>query len=268
MTSTTGYILGESEQETRRLLAQAAGEPAIERAIQAGLAPGMHVVDAGCGPGVFARGFARVVGRSGSVVGLDLSRERLNAARAVPPEPDAAPIRYMEADVHSPPVPEGSVDFVFSQYVLEYFRDADRVVETLARLLRPGGKLLVSDVDNIGLLHWPVTEELEQGMAAFRQVLAATGFDPQVGRKLYRWVVDAGLKNVKADIRPYYLVAGEAPPEQIEAWTQRFDALAPIGDQAFGGEAAYRSFVDGFIRMLQDPSTFSYAVTVTIEGTR
>lgn len=268
MTTTPRYILGEDRAETQRLSEQAAWDDAGARARRAGLRPGMRVVDAGCGPGVVARQLAAIAGPTGSVIGFDLSEERLTSARTAPVAEGSAPLEFRAGNLLSPPVEEGTADFVWCQYVLEYLPQPQLAVDALARLLAPGGRLVIVDVDGIGLGHHPQPDSVAQGLDRLVTTLGATGFDPYVGRKLFSFVRAAGLEDATAWVEPYRVVAGAAPPDEREAWRQRFSALASFGHEAFGGAARYDAFTNDYLHMLDDPGGFHFSLTMVATGTR
>jgi SAM-dependent methyltransferase len=262
------YQLGESDGETRRLTAQAHEDPVAGRARWGGLQAGMTAVDAGCGPGVVARELARLCGPAGRVVAFDSSPARLAAARTGPaPAADGAPVEFREGDVLAPPVEPGTADFVFCQFVFEYLRRQADAMAALVRLLRPGGRLLVTDADDIGVHLAPVDDALRQDIRRMREALAATGFDADAGGRLYGLALDAGLTQVEVrlDARTY---AGRAADEELEAWRQRFQALAPVAAAALGGAESYRRFGDRYLAALLDERVLKYTVIVSVRGIR
>lgn len=262
------YILGEARGETERLSTQAQWDDARARAIRAGLRPGMRVVDAGCGPGVVARQLAEIAGPTGSVIAFDQSTERLHAASQAPVAQGLAPLEFRRGDLLSPPVEPGQADFVWCQYVLEYLPEPQRAVNALASLLAPGGRLVIVDVDGIGLGAYPQPPSVESGLQKLVQTLARTGFDPYVGRKLYSFIRQAGLSDATAWVEPYRVHAGPAPADERLAWQQRLAALAPFGHDAFGGEAPYRAFVEDYLAMLDGTDGFHFSMTMVATGLR
>src|SRR5690606_23800198 len=103
--------------------------------------PGERVLDVGCGSGPTTRLAARLVGPTGSVVGLDVARAMLDAAASVAVEPEAAPIRWLEADA-ARWTPDGElVDAVISRFGVMFFDDPEAAFTALAAATRPGGRL-------------------------------------------------------------------------------------------------------------------------------
>jgi SAM-dependent methyltransferase len=108
-------------------------------------APGERVLDVGCGPGFYCAELAGEIGPSGHVVGLDGSPAMLALAeRRCADRPN---VELHEADATALPVPDGGFDAALSVQVLEYVPDVDRALAELSRALRPGGRVVVWDID-------------------------------------------------------------------------------------------------------------------------
>jgi ubiquinone/menaquinone biosynthesis C-methylase UbiE len=107
--------------------------------------PGERVLDAGCGPGFYVAELLEQVGPAGSVVGVDSSSQMLAAAarRCA----GHANVAFHEADVTSLPVDDGGFDAVLCVQVLEYVSDVGAALAELHRVVRPGGRVVVWDVD-------------------------------------------------------------------------------------------------------------------------
>ncbi len=255
----------ESEGETRRLLEQARALPVRGHLLNTGLAPGMAALDAGCGPGLITAVMADVVGPGGSVVGLDSSDKRLAEARSLCS--GLKQCRFVQADVRKTELPANAFDYVWSQFVFEYLPAPEEGLAELLRVTRPGGRVVVADVDGPGDLGWPFPEELREGIQKLAAAAkAAAGVDVQVGRKMFHLFRRAGLSQIRVHLAPLYVVAGAADARQMEDWATRFKALEPIAAPAFGSLAAYQEFARRYLAMLGDPDTLKYSVLLITEG--
>lgn len=103
-----------------------------------GIAPGMRVLDVGCGNGDLGRTVAALAGTGGEVVGIDRSEGALAAAREVPPQSGYAPIRYVSADLGGTLPDLGRFDAIVGRRVLMYLPDAAATFDQLAHAAAPG----------------------------------------------------------------------------------------------------------------------------------
>jgi ubiquinone/menaquinone biosynthesis C-methylase UbiE len=256
----------ESADETRRLLAQEAADPARVRLIATGLKEGMHALDAGCGPGLISETMSELVGPAGRVTGIDMSPERVqeSSARAAG-KPN---VSFAVADVRKTGLPDASFDYVWSQFVFEYLPDPQNGLAELLRVTRPGGKVVVADVDGVGLLNWPFPKEIEEGARKVLNAIAGHGFDIHVGRKMFNLFRAAGLRDVRVQLFTHYIVAGAADARLHEDWAIRFRTLEKVVTPLFGSGEAYLAFAEGYLAMLRDPDALKYSVVLVTEGVK
>ncbi|MDE2571494.1 MAG: methyltransferase domain-containing protein [bacterium] len=109
-----------------------------------GIAPGMAVLDAGCGTGDDVRAIAELVGPAGRVAGVDSSRAMILAARqrGLPPN---AEVRL--APAHAVPYPDRAFDLVRAERLFQHLAQPDAAARELLRVLKPGGAITILDQD-------------------------------------------------------------------------------------------------------------------------
>ncbi len=254
----------ESEAEARRLAEQARALPVHGHLSSTGLRPGMKALDAGCGPGVITAIMADVVGRHGSVLGIDINEQRLEEARAhCASLPQCS---FVHGDIRKMALASDTFDYVWCQFVIEYLAHPEGALAELIRVARPGGRVVVADVDALGLQNWPVSPELEEGCRKFVAALATVGLDLHVGRKMFHLFRRAGLEQVRVQLAPLWVVAGSADARLLNDWRQRFTTLEPVVSPAFGGTPGYRAFCEQYLGLLSDPDALKYAVLLITEG--
>jgi len=125
-----------------------------------GLQPGETVVDLGSGAGIDALIAARAVGPDGRVIGIDMTPEMLAKATANATTAGADHVEFREGRLEALPVDDGSVDAITSNCVINLVPDKSKVFAEIARVLKPGGRLVVSDVMLDGELPEVVTKDV------------------------------------------------------------------------------------------------------------
>jgi arsenite methyltransferase len=154
------------------------------------LRPGEHVLDIGSGPGFLACEMAAVVGKRGSVHGVDPSQSMLAIAAHRERAPGSAPVEFRPGDAIELPYPDGSFDAAVSTQVYEYVEDMATALAEARRVLRPGGRLLVLDTD------WDSVVWRSSDRERMRRVLAAWDehlVDPHLPARLTGLLRDAGF---------------------------------------------------------------------------
>lgn len=249
-------------REARRLADKVDSATWVNEFLAPHLAPGSRVLDVGCGPGVIA---AEVASRcpAGQVVGLDQSPERASLAGA------ALATRGGEAfvgDAAELPFEDGSFDLVYCRFLLEYLRQPERAVREMVRVCRPGGRVLLQDLDGQLLWHYPEDLELQRQVTATLAQLADTGFDPFAGRKLYHHCYNAGLQQLSTAVQVYHHYAGGIDAESDRLWALKLDIALPAAARALGGPEQARALKARFLDYLKRPDTFTYSNLVTVTG--
>lgn len=121
-----------------RTVPNPANEPSARFFAGIGIAPGMRVLDVGCGNGDLSRLVAGLVGPDGEVVAIDRSAEAVALGRAADSGPRAATIRYRQADLAGELTDLGRFDAIVGRRVLMYLPDAAATLARLALLAKPG----------------------------------------------------------------------------------------------------------------------------------
>lgn len=155
---------GYSEEELSSIPADAnLGVSCGNPTATAGLRPGEVVVDLGSGGGLDVFLAAQKVGPTGKAIGIDMTPDMVERARANAAKAGIENVEFHVAEIESLPLAETSVDCVISNCVLNLVPDKNRAFAEIFRVLKPGGRLAVSDI----ALKKPLPEELAQDLMAY-----------------------------------------------------------------------------------------------------
>jgi SAM-dependent methyltransferase len=188
----------------------------------ANLRPGEVVVDLGCGGGLDVFLAAAKVGPTGKAIGIDMTPEMLDLARQNAAKGDngrqLTNVEFHQATIDKLPLADASADCVISNCVINLAPDKPAVFREIARILKPGGRLAVSDI----ALKKPLPAEIGQDIMAYVGCIAGAVLIEEYRRQL----ADAGFAHVEiidtgADLNAYAMVENQSaccsPPPQPSA---------------------------------------------------
>jgi ubiquinone/menaquinone biosynthesis C-methylase UbiE len=251
----------EDEREAKRLADKVDATSWVERYLAPHLQPGMRVLDAGCGPGVISAAIA-AINRRIEVVALDASPARAAVAEAT--LDSCANAEVVQGDVQQLPFPDSSFDLVYCRFLLEYVPDKQRAVNELVRVLQPGGTILLQDLDGQLVNHYPPDPELQAGINSALAVLATTGFDPHLGRKLHDLLARAGITTASLQAESYHFIVGTIDPVERGQWQLKLEIAARALDHA--GFDSADILKDRFLAYLDRRDTLSFSQLFTARG--
>jgi arsenite methyltransferase len=178
------------------------------------LKPGETILDLGSGAGLDALLAARQVGPTGHVIGIDMTPAMLQRARAGAARLGVTHVEFREGRLEALPVPDGSVDAVTSNCVINLVPDKGAVFREVVRVLRPGGRIVVSDI----LLDGRLPERLEKDLLAYVGCVAGA----MQREEYFALVGAAGLERAEVlrDV-DYLATLVEAAPDEMRALEAR-----------------------------------------------
>jgi SAM-dependent methyltransferase len=221
------YALGHSDFELKRLSTQARIVDPITRRffIEAGIGPGMRVLDVGSGAGDVAMLLARLVGPGGTVVGSDTSAQALATARQRINQAGLTNVSFADGDPSLIRFEE-PFDAVAGRYVLQFVPDGSAALARLSRHLRPGGIVAFHELDWKGARSVPDMPLYDRCCALCAETIGRLGAKTSMGPKLHDLFVDAGLPAPSMRLESF-VGAGDAREDGVRLVTDLVATLLP-----------------------------------------
>jgi ubiquinone/menaquinone biosynthesis C-methylase UbiE len=232
MNDSTGapYALGDGEAERRRLMLQSRfiGELTREVLSRAGLAPGMRVLDVGCGVGDVSLLAREFVGAGGSVLGVDRSPTSLALARSRAREQGFDNLEFVEATLEALPA-RGPFDALVGRLILLYLPDPGQALRRLLDLVRPGGLVVFHEMDMPTGRSVPLCPLYTRVGEWLTTTFERAGVDVWMGSHLYATFRGAGLP--EPQLWASHCVTGSEQSELYEWLVETLRSLIPLAEK-------------------------------------
>jgi SAM-dependent methyltransferase len=216
-----------------------------------GTRPGWRCLELGAGGGSIARWLAEHVHPGGHVVATDINLRDLNTD-------GASGLEVREHDIVREPVEEDAFDLIHARLLLEHLPERDLVLEKLARALRPGGWLMVEDVDYISAI--PISalgaREHEHTQSTRLRAFSASGVDHELGRRLPARLRALGLADVGNEGRVWVMEGGSAGARWFRL------SLAHLRPRLVGPGMLSDAEVDRMLELFDDPNWSAYSPVI------
>ena len=187
------------------------------------LNPGEVVLDLGSGGGIDVLLSAKQVGATGKAYGLDMTDEMLALARENQRRAEIENVEFLRGEIENIPLPDNSVDVIISNCVINLSADKDRVFAEAFRVLRPGGRLAVSDI----VVRGPVPAEIQRSVELWTGCVAGALEDSEYREKLAK----AGFEEI--DLEPTRVYRADDAREFLAGAGIDADAIGPQVDGKF-----------------------------------
>jgi 2-polyprenyl-3-methyl-5-hydroxy-6-metoxy-1,4-benzoquinol methylase len=238
------YVVPNDWEDARRRLAclEAWADPATTRRLAAtDVGPGWSCLEVGAGGGSVTRWLCERVGSAGRVVAVDMDTRFVE-------ELDYPHLEVRSHDVVTHPVPRGEFDLVHTRALLTHLPARDAVLADLVAALRPGGWLVIEEVDFFPI-HACGTGLYRDMTIAMETILAPAGLNCQWARHLPELLQSAGLQAVTADTDAQFCNGGSAAAQFLAvSFAQLHDTLAAGGCPT--------DDLDRLAAVLDDPTTW------------
>jgi arsenite methyltransferase len=215
------YSASEGEQvpEEAMLASLGCGNPTALAQLNAG----EIVLDLGSGGGIDVLLSAKRVGPTGKAYGLDMTDEMLALANENKRKSGLENVEFLKGEIENIPLPDNSVDVIISNCVINLSVDKDRVLREAFRVLKPGGRLAVSDV----VTHGEIEASIRQSILLWVGCVAGALEDNEYRRKL----TAGGFEQI--DIEPTRVYRAEDARDILRAEGIDVDPIAPQVDGKF-----------------------------------
>jgi SAM-dependent methyltransferase len=161
------------------------------------ISAGQTVLDVGCGPGTITVDLAERVA-PGSVVGIDASADIIAQASRYAADRGIQNVTFATGDAYALDFADNSFDIVHAHQTLQHLGDPVAALREMYRVAKPGGVVAVRDADYGGMIWFPALPGLRSWMDTYQSVHRSNGAEPDAGRHMRFWGVQAGCEDITA----------------------------------------------------------------------
>ena len=188
-----------------------AGRAASEALLKSRLAPGMKILDVGCGTGFLSVQLAQAVW-PGAVYGIDIEQQEIDRAQSIASGFERCNVEFQVADALALPFEDDYFDLVYCSGLFLYMPDTTTALSEAKRVLRPGGAIYCRDVMAESSFIHPDLGSMRRAWEMFEDLLAADDGHPDVARDMKLHLLKAGF----ADIEVSASIEMYQTPEETE----------------------------------------------------
>jgi SAM-dependent methyltransferase len=192
------YVIrgGVEGRERLRLLSEVMGPSTRDLLAAVGIPGGAACLDAGCGGGDVTLALAGVAGPAGRAIGVDLDDVKIDLARQEAERRGVANVSFEVRDV-ADWEPGESFDVVYARFLLSHLPEPGRLLAAVRHHLRPGGVIVLEDIDFRGHFSEPECPALERFVELYTKSVQSRGADPNIGPRLPGLLRHAGLSGIQ-----------------------------------------------------------------------
>lgn len=163
---------------------------------QDGPVTGKRFLDIGCGGGNLSMMVAGMVGVEGYVTGVDFDSEIIQLAQKEAHEKGITNVTFRALDAMAIDY-DNDFDIVYTRFLLSHLTDPAALIQKMIKALKPGGRLIVEDIDFSGHFCYPASRDFDLYLQYFVTAARNNGQNPNIGLALYSMLKDTALHNVQ-----------------------------------------------------------------------
>lgn len=255
----------ENEVDRLRVQALMSWEKEFRNLKWFGLSDGMKVLEVGCGPGFVTEKLVEHLPKSG-ISALDIDDSLLAKAKQRLNKITDRDIEFIQASVYDTGLQDNGYDFVIARLVFLHLFEPKKAAIEIFRVLKPGGKLVIMDVDDgiFGIIE-PTMENFRSVIDKLIAMQGEAGGNREIGRSLPRLLESSGFCNVEMDAISVHsdLVGVEMVKEQFNP--KRFEAFYKKGSLS---KSDFQSIEKAFENLQQNPDSLAMMIFFMACGTK
>ncbi|MDQ3988228.1 MAG: methyltransferase domain-containing protein [Actinomycetota bacterium] len=232
-------VIAEMMRPTTASLLAAAGVPA-----------GGHCLDVGCGGGHVSLDLARLVGPTGSVVGIDLDAQILELARSDATAAGVTNVTYRLGAADT--LDGGPYDVAYARFLLSHVGDPGGVVTAMTKVVTPGGVVIVEDIDDTACFCYPDSPAYRRSIELYRETVGLRGGNSGIGPALPTRLRTAGLQSIGVNVVQPVALDG---PFKLAAYLTLERIATAVVDEGVATHAEVQELLAELLVFIEDPTT-------------
>lgn len=250
------YVLGATINEIKRLELQSSlFEPMAKDALKkAGIKNGSICADIGCGPGYVTRVISELVGKRGTVTGIDINENYIKYCKS------NIKNKNTSFTCHDITIDNNSFsekfDITYSRFMFVHLADKTSALKSILQMTKRGGTIIIQELDHApdSWLSHPKQKSVDALRHAYVTLVKKAGGDPFAGRKLYKMFVE---NNMSADVECYSpcLVMRQRPHNEL-GWRIAQSLKNQIIENGLMNLTEYQKMFDDLKNMSKDQNSF------------
>jgi ubiquinone/menaquinone biosynthesis C-methylase UbiE len=225
-----------------------------------GISADKEIIDVGCGPAFFANEVYNAY-KPKKLHGLEIAENLIEIANRENSHVSA--MSFTQGSVYQCPFEDNSFDLAYSRFVFQHLDQPQKGVNELKRIIRPGGKVIIEDIDDGLLFLEPTPPSFEKVQSTSEKIQKDLGGDRLVGRKLFSMMQNAGFSKVSIQYLPVNSSKIGMEAFVFAAFGFKFDHLKRSG----AGDEEVAKAKEEFFALAKDPNAFGSLMLVFAVGT-